>query len=185
MEPGDLSAEQRDLYDQITGGPRAAGTQVFALTASDGTLNGPFNAMLLSPPVGAGLQGLGAAVRYGSSLSPRTREMAILLVAAHWDCLFERHAHEAVGRDVGLSNVELQLLAQEKLPPTTDPAEAAALAVVDGLLRRADLDDAEYDVARAALGERQLFELSTLVGYYATLAMQLRIFRVGAPASIG
>ena len=30
----------------------------------------------------------------------------------------------------------------------------------------------------AALGERALVELSALVGYYATLALQLRIFRV-------
>jgi 4-carboxymuconolactone decarboxylase len=27
-----------------------------------------------------------------------------------------------------------------------------------------------------ALGERGLFELTTLVGYYATLALQLRVF---------
>jgi 4-carboxymuconolactone decarboxylase len=44
----------------------------------------------------------------------------------------------------------------------------------------ADLDDAQYAVAVAALGERALVELSTLVGYYATLALQLRIFRVDA-----
>jgi 4-carboxymuconolactone decarboxylase len=31
------------------------------------------------------------------------------------------------------------------------------------------------------LGEEGLVELSTLVGYYATLALQLRIFRVPAP----
>ena len=36
--------------------------------------------------------------------------------------------------------------------------------------------------AIAALGEEGLVELSTLVGYYATLALQLRIFRVPAPA---
>jgi len=30
----------------------------------------------------------------------------------------------------------------------------------------------------AVLGERALVELSALVGYYATLALQLRIFRV-------
>jgi len=44
--------------------------------------------------------------------------------------------------------------------------------------KRADLDDQEYDTAVAVLGERALVELSALVGYYATLALQLRIFRV-------
>jgi len=32
------------------------------------------------------------------------------------------------------------------------------------------------------VGDQGLFELLTLVGYYGTLALQLRVFRVGAPA---
>lgn len=42
------------------------------------------------------------------------------------------------------------------------------------------LGDERYGELRTALGERALFELSTLVGYYGTLALQLRLFAVGA-----
>ena len=35
----------------------------------------------------------------------------------------------------------------------------------------------------AVLGEQALVELSTLVGYYATLALQMRIFRVAGPGA--
>ena len=56
---------------------------------------------------------------------------------------------------------------------------AAALAA------RGDLDDAEYREAAADLGPAGLFELLTLVGYYATLALQLRVFRVPAPDASG
>lgn len=59
MPPADLDAEQRALYDAITGGPRASGPQHFALTSDDGALRGPFDAFLLSPAVGGALQGLG------------------------------------------------------------------------------------------------------------------------------
>ena len=52
---------------------------------------------------------------------------------------------------------------------------AAALAA------RGDLDDAEYREA-GQLGADGLFELLTLVGYYATLALQLRVFRVSRSA---
>jgi 4-carboxymuconolactone decarboxylase len=48
---------------------------------------------------------------------------------------------------------------------------------------RADLDDQEYDTAVAVIGERALVELSTLVGYYSTLALQMRIFRVAGPGT--
>ena len=40
---------------------------------------------------------------------------------------------------------------------------------------------AAYAAAVETLGLPQLFELLTLVGYYDTLALQLRVFRVPAP----
>jgi len=52
---------------------------------------------------------------------------------------------------------------------------------VAALVARGDLDDAEYLEAAEAVGPAGLFELLTLVGYYATLALQLRVFRVPAP----
>ena len=44
-----------------------------------------------------------------------------------------------------------------------------------------DLDDGAYAEAVEQLGAAGLFELLTLVGYYATLALQLRVFRVVRP----
>jgi 4-carboxymuconolactone decarboxylase len=177
LPPEDLTPAQRELYDDIAGGPRAAGPQHFALTDDAGGLNGPFNALLLSPAVGSALQEVGAAVRYRAALSDRVREMAILLVAARWDSAFERRAHTAVGRATGLTDDEIDALHAGVVPDLLDADEAAAMDVVRRLLDDADLDDATYADAAARLGEPALFELTTLVGYYATLALQLRVFR--------
>ncbi|MCC5581812.1 carboxymuconolactone decarboxylase family protein [Microtetraspora sp. AC03309] len=176
LSPDALDKEQAELYRAITGGPRAAGPQAFALTDERGRLRGPFNAMLLSPPVGGALQAVGAAVRYHSVLTARVREIAILVVAAHWGSDFEREAHEAVGRTCGLTEAELAALREGALPGLPDPGELAAARAAAALARAGDLTDEEYGDAVAALGERGLFELTTLVGYYATLALQLRIF---------
>lgn len=178
-----LSDEQRALHDEIAGGRRAAAGSAFALTDEDGGLVGPFTAMLLSPPVGAALQGLGVAVRYRSALPGRLREMAVLLVATRCASAFERHAHEAVGRAEGLVDTELAALRAGEVPSTATPTEALALRTVLALLDRGDLDDDEYAAACGELGERQVFELTTLVGYYALLALQLRVFRVDPPRS--
>jgi 4-carboxymuconolactone decarboxylase len=175
---GYLDADQRALYDEITGGPRAAGPQAFPLVDPDGGLAGPFNAMLLCPPLGQALQALGSAVRYRSTLTDRAREIAILVVAAVWDSAFERHAHEAVGRSVGLSGAELAALRAGHTDDLADPYEALVATTTLALARRHDLDDDEFAAARAGLGLPALFELTTLVGYYATLALQLRAFRV-------
>jgi 4-carboxymuconolactone decarboxylase len=174
--PAELTDEQRELYNQIVGGPRASGVQHFALTDDEGRLAGPFDALLLSPPLGTALQELGAAVRYRSELTARVREMAILLVAAHWNCAFEQAAHESIGRSSGLTDGEIAAL-RSGVPELVDPHEVAAVSVVRALLDQGDVDDDEYARAVAALGERTIFELTTLVGYYATLALQLRVFR--------
>ena len=178
--PFDNDDRQR-LYAAITSGPRGGSQQPFALVDEVGGLAGPFNAMLLQPGLGAALQALGAAIRYQGTLPARLRELAILVVAGHWSSAFEQHAHEAAGRRAGLSEEELAAVRDGGEPDLADPAEQAAVRVAQTLVRAGDLDDAEYAEAVARLGEAGVFELTTLVGYYATLALQLRVFRVGLP----
>ncbi|MFD0688006.1 carboxymuconolactone decarboxylase family protein [Actinomadura fibrosa] len=174
--PGELDEPQAEVYRAITGGPRAAGPQAFPLTDEEGRLRGPFNAMLLSPPVGQALQAVGSAVRYASVLTDRARELAILAVAAHWGSAFEREAHEAVGRACGLTETEMAALRSGTEPDLPDPAEAATLRTARTLTAAGRLTDEEYAEAVRVLGERALFELTTLVGYYGLLALQLRVF---------
>ncbi|MEV0163592.1 carboxymuconolactone decarboxylase family protein [Nonomuraea fuscirosea] len=167
--PHDLDAETRTLYDKITSGPRGG-----FMVDGEGGLTGPFNAMLLSPTVGDPLQELGAALRYRSTLTGRARELAILVVAGHQDSAFEQAAHEPIARRLGFTEEQVRALRDGSPLTLPDPGEAAVLAVARALVTKGDLDDGEY----AALGERELFELTTLVGYYTTLALQLRVFRV-------
>jgi 4-carboxymuconolactone decarboxylase len=154
LAPADLDDQQRALYDAIAGGPRATGPRLFALTDAAGRLNGPFNAM------------------------------AILAVAAHWDSAFERYAHEAVGRVAGLTDEELRSLRDGEQPLLDDPAEQAALDVVRALLAEGDVADPLFQRAVSLIGDQAVVELTSLVGYYVTLALQLRVFRVGLPAEL-
>lgn len=180
FEPGSLDEEQRSLYDAIAGGRRAQGPQLFRLTDEDGRLEGPFNAFLLQPRLGSALQALGSSVRYETGLDDRCREIAILVVAAHWRSDFEWYAHEAVARSAGLDDAELAAV-REGRPGALTGREAVVARTAAALAARGDLDDAEYLKAVEHVGVAGLFELLTLVGYYATLALQLRVFRVPAP----
>ncbi len=173
-----MTAEQLDLYREILGGPRGQGPRAIALSSGAGGLAGPFNAMLYAPPVGHALQELGAAIRFRTQLAPRVREMAILVVAQAWDSAYERDLHEPIGREAGLTEPEIEALRAGQDPKFADEQESVAYSVTRALTGPADLDDQQYAAAIAALGEEGLVELSTLVGYYATLALQLRIFRV-------
>jgi 4-carboxymuconolactone decarboxylase len=177
LPPAVLTDEQRALYSEIAEGPRASGPQHFALTADDGSLQGPFNAFLFSPRLGHAIQELGAAVRFSTELTARTREIAILIVAARWHSAFERQAHEGVGRAIGLTETELTELRAGRIPELADTHENAAAHLVYAMAR-GDVSDAQWQRWASVVGNATAFELSTLVGYYATLALQLRVFRV-------
>ncbi len=179
--PAELSLEQRATYDAIAGGRRAGGPQLFRLTDDQGGLEGPFNAFLLQPRLGEALQAVGSAVRYETALSDRAREIAILVVARQWDSAFEWYAHEAVGRHVGLTDDELAAIRELRWDAFAGDEQVVARATHLLAAAGGDLDDAAYAAAVAALGADGLFELLTLVGYYATLALQLRVFRVPTP----
>jgi 4-carboxymuconolactone decarboxylase len=184
LDPSGLDDEQRSLYDAIAGGRRAQGPQVFRLVDDDGRLEGPFNAFLLQPRLGSALQALGASVRYDTGLDDRCREIAILAVAAHWRSDFEWYAHEAVARAAGLDDAELAAVRDGRYDALTG-REAVVARTAAALVARGDLDDPEYAAAVEVAGTAGLFELLTLVGYYATLALQLRVFRVPAPDGTG
>jgi 4-carboxymuconolactone decarboxylase len=173
----EMTSEQLGLYREILAGPRGQGPRVVQLDNGAGGLAGPFNAMLYAPAVGRALQELGTAIRFRTALAPRIREMAILVVAQAWDSGFERDSHELIGREAGLTEAEIEALRSGADPRFAGEQERIAYSVVRALVDRADLDDQQYAAASSALGEQGLVELSTLVGYYATLALQLRIFR--------
>ncbi len=175
--PNSLDPDQAALYESIAGGPRAQGPQHFSLTHEDGSLAGPFNALLLSPGLGGAIQELGTAVRYRTALTARERELAILIVATHWDSAFERMAHEAVGRAAGLSEEELSAVSDGRMPELADDRERVC-ALLTRALVLGDVDDALWARASGVLDQPTIFELTTLVGYYALLALQLRVFRV-------
>src|ERR1700691_1132193 len=95
----EMTTDQLALYRDILGGPRGQGPRAVQLSSGAGGLAGPFNAMLYAPTVGHALQELGAAIRLGAKLTPRIREMAILVVAQAWDSGYEQASHELIGRD--------------------------------------------------------------------------------------
>lgn len=178
-----LDADARRVYDRIVDGPRTSLTGPSAVVDEDGRLLGPFNAMLVSPAVGDALQQLGAAIRYGTSLPGRVRELAILTVAAHHHSAFEWYAHHEPARAAGLSEATLAAVHAGDPADLTGP-DALVHRAVTGLLTDRDLDDETFAEVRDLLGITGAVELVTLVGYYDLLALGMRTFRAPLPESV-
>ena len=175
----DLNAEQTALYESITGGPRA-GSGGASMGDEQGRLPGPFNAMLTEPIVGAPLSELGVALRFRSVLPDRMREVAICEVSATCRSEFEWFAHSAIARSLGILDADLDAIARGAATSGLSSDEELARKVARVLCERRDLDDAQYDEA-VTLGLEVLTDLVFLVGYYATLASTLAVFRVPLP----
>lgn len=178
LQPSMLTPEQTILYARIVHGPRHGTAATSPLVDESGGLEGPFNAMLLSPTLGTALQELGSTVRFSSSLPPRARELAILIVAHHSKSEYERRAHEVIGLDVGLTHKEIESIRGGHLPKLHDEVESVVVNVAVSLTTESDLDDATFVRCTKVLGAAGVFEMMTLVGYYQMLALQMRVFRV-------
>lgn len=179
--PADLDPGQRALYDAITSGPRAGQAGTVPVTDADGRLLGPFAVMLLTPEIGDAMQRVGAKIRFGTALTGRERELAVLSVAGALRSDFERLAHEPAARALGLTQAQIDatLAGQAADGLSADEATVSRLA----RLMTADrtLSDDDYAAALADLGPARLAELTWLVGYYSALALALAVFRPALP----
>ena len=179
LAPPDLTTEQRELYDLINGGPRGP---VHVL--DDGSLRGPFNAMLHNPTVGRPLQLVGAALRYEGVLTPRSRELAILTVARAYRAEFEWYAHAPIAANLGVPEDAIDAIRRGDQPELEDEVERTVVDLAQLVIDRGDLDDEAWSRATDVLTSEALVELTTLVGYYGILAMQMRLFRVPLPEGV-
>jgi 4-carboxymuconolactone decarboxylase len=183
IPPAELAPAQRLLYDAITGGPRASQAGTVPITDEDGQLLGPFAIMLLSPEVGNAMQQVGAQIRFGTALTGRERELAILTVAGALSSEFERLAHVPAARALGLTEPQIDAALAGQAADGLSPDEAIVGRLALAMTVDRTLSDQDYSDGMAALGQERLAELTWLAGYYSALALSLAVFRPVLPES--
>ncbi len=171
LTPEQMDPQQRRIYEDIV--------------ASRGRwLNGPYAPMLLQPRIAEPAQKLGEFLRYNTSLAPRLSELAIVIVARHWDCDFEwdQHAAIALRSDVSADLVEAIRLRQQ--PSRLREDEAVVYEFTRQLLERHKVEAAMYERGKATLGLVGVVELTALIGYYTLIALTLNAHEVPLPAGV-
>ena len=184
IPPAELAPAQRDLYDAITGGPRASQAGTVPITDAEGQLLGPFAIMLLSPDVGNAMQQVGATIRFGTALTGRERELAILTVAGALNSEFERIAHVPAARGLGLTEPQIDAALAGRAADGLSADEAVVGRLALAMTVDRTLSDEDYSGGVRALGQERLAELTWLVGYYSALALSLAVFRPVLPESL-
>ena len=139
--------------------------------------------LLHSPPVAEGWDALFGALRAGTALPADVLELVVLRVAVLNGAAFEWAAHEPIARRVGLTDGQLQAL---RLPDAVaeavwTPVQAAVLAFTDASTRDVAVPEDVFAGVRAHLDDRQVVELTALVGGYAMVSRFLVALEVPPP----
>lgn len=164
----ELSSEQKQVYDDIAGGPR-------------GGVRGPFHALLYSPKLADCAQKLGEYVRYDCTIPTKLRELAILITAYNWKAQYEWYAHETHARDAGLTDAVIEAIRLGERPDFMDDAEEEIYDFCTELYTDKRVNDTTYASVEARHGQTGVVELGGLLGHYNLIAITLNIAEIEVP----
>lgn len=112
-----------------------------------------------------------------NSLAPREREMVILRTGYNWKSGYEWAQHVRIGKECGMTDLEIQHIKEGPLAPSWSPLESAMIRAVDELTSDAFITDRTWDEL-AGLTEKQRMDLIMTVGQYTQVSMMLNAFGV-------
>jgi len=156
----------------------AARDQLDKLGAAGGRVLNIFKTLAHHPKLMKRWLVFGNHVLGKSTLSPREREIAILRIG--WLCRaeYEWGQHVAISRGIGMSEADIQRVAEGPDAPGWDPFEATLLRAVDELHDDAIITDATWKALAARYDTQQLMDLVFTVGQYNLVSMALNTFGV-------
>jgi len=167
-----MNAAQQALLESLRSGPRGKSVGI----------RGPFAAFLHAPAFGQLAQSLGAHVRYKTAVPPRLSEFAILCTARLWRAHYEWFAHAPIAEKAGVKAKTIADIRAGREPKSAARDERAIYSFVQELYKTRRVSDRTYARVRAFLDDAAMVEFVGILGYYASIAMTLDVFRLLPPA---
>jgi alkylhydroperoxidase family enzyme len=142
-----------------------------------------FRTLVRHPVLYKAFTKFGSHILGTNTIDPRKREILILRVGHLCKCPYELHQHTAIGKRVGLTDLELERIAEGPTAPGWTPLESAMLQATDELHKDQRVSDATWNALKQELNEKQLMDLVFTVGQYTMVSMALSTFGVQIEAS--
>lgn len=125
-----------------------------------------------------------SALRWRTQLSGRLREIVIIRVAYLGEASYILAQHvPALARKEGLSQEECDALVDWEATDLFGESERAALRYVDAMTRGPGVADGTFEGLRDHFDERQLVELTVLIGAYIMHTRVLAALQIDTPAN--
>ena len=151
------------------------------LTAQIGRIKGGrgkvlniYKLLLHAPPIAMSWLEHSDTIRWNTGLSPRLRELVIIRIAsvAHYAYALQQHV-PAIALADGVSLEECAALKDRPASGRFSAGERAALAYTDAMIAGPEVPDEVFNTVRQHYSEREVVELTVLVGTY---LMHRRVF---------
>mgnify|MGYP003296649387 CR=1 FL=1 len=108
LSPGEMSAEQKETYDESIAGKRGAPPA-------------PMMAWLNSPDMARHATRLGEQLRFNTMFPAKLSEIAILVTARHWTSHYEWYAHKRLALKGGMDPKIIDDIRDRRTPKFDDP----------------------------------------------------------------
>jgi len=158
-DPARIHPEAREVLEKL---PRG---NIFSMMAHAETALDPFNR-------------LGGALLRRSTLDPILREIAIIRVGILSNAPYEVSQHEAIGRDVGMSEAQIAGVRVGAASAAFDDKAKAVIRFTDDVVANVRASDATWSACAAFLDHRQLVELTLCIGFYMMVSRFLETLQV-------
>ena len=180
ISPDKLTPEQKSLYQNMYAGINGH-FNAFKAVDENGALMGPWNPWLHEPMIGKAIWDLTLAMTAKATLTDNIRQIAILVVGAHFNAAYEMYAHIAVAEKDGMSDKRLATLVAGLKPEDLNEQESLAYDLSYALVRGGLLPEILYRLGVDCFGQQGMNELIYLIGLYALVSITLNGFNVPVP----
>ena len=168
LSPGEMSAEQKETYDEAIAGKRGAPPA-------------PMMAWLNSPEMARHATRLGEVMRFNTIFPAKLSEIAILVTARHFTAHYEWFAHKRLALKGGMDPKIIEDIRDRRTPTFDDPKGKMIYDLAKSLHEGHGVAQGLYDEAVKVLTERGVVEVIGLCGYYTLVSMTLNTFEFGLP----
>ena len=141
-----------------------------SIVASRGAVAGPFLMFMHSPEVAGRVAHLGAYVRFEGELDMKIRVLAAMTVAREFEAMYVWGAQTGGARRQGVPDTTITAI-RENHSRGVPQEDADIIEFTRQLLRKHRADEALFKKLQARLGNDQLIQLTTAIGYYTMLGM--------------
>jgi alkylhydroperoxidase family enzyme len=127
---------------------------------------------------------LRAFVRFGdhllnkASLDPVLREIAIVRVGVLSGASYEVHQHEAISRQLGMSDELIVAIRNGPDDPVFDDLQRSVVRFTDDVVANVRASDDTFDALESVLSPQQLQELTVTIGFYMAVSRYLETFGI-------